>query len=273
MSDSAGATVWERTPPRLDRDRIRISVVVPTLQEERVLGRLLERFDEETIERWGIELIVSDGGSTDATVAIARTFADRVVVHRDVRRQTIAEGRNNGARLAHGKTLVFLNADCIPAEWQLFWQTIAEWSDGKGRYARFAALAAPVEVAPVERRMSDRIVHALFNAYVRSAAAVGFGVGRGECQVIRRWLFERTGGYDARLAAGEDFEFMHRVRRWTRVAVPRELLVYESPRRYRRWGYRKILWQWFLNWVGAVFLHRSVTSEWSPVRDPEPSSG
>ncbi|MCX7930491.1 MAG: glycosyltransferase [Chlorobi bacterium] len=259
--------VWERLPQRLPADAIRISVVIPTLQEERGIESLLNRFDDATIQEWGIEIIVSDGGSTDATVQIAQRYADRIAVYRGQRRQTIAEGRNIGAQLGCGETFVFLNADCVPANWEQFWSVLTEWSRGNGPYAHCVALAAPVEIAPQQRQWSDRIVHGIFNAYLRCAVALGAGVGRGECQIVRRWLFERIGGYDSALAAGEDFEFMHRARRWTPIALPKELLVYESPRRYRRWGYRRILWQWFINWVNAVFLHRSIVSEWLPVRE------
>jgi len=264
---STDVLLWERSPQRLRSEQVRISVIIPTLEEEKALPRLLARFDDATIERFGIELIVSDGGSKDATAEIARTHADVVAVHASARRQTIAEGRNVGARLARGQTLVFLNADCVPANWQCFWQTIAEWTAERGRYLRYGVLAGPVEVHPAERRWSDRIVHGCFNAYLRLAAAAGLGVGRGECHVVRRWLFEQAGGYAASLAAGEDFEFLHRVRRWTRVALPPELRVYESPRRYRRWGYRRILWQWFLNWLGALLVQQSISREWLPVRE------
>lgn len=263
----ADVTIWERSPRRLRSEQVRISVIIPTLEEEKTLPRLLAQFDGATLECYGIELIVSDGGSRDGTAEIARTHADVVVVHGSSRRQTIAEGRNVGACLARGRTLVFLNADCIPADQERFWQTIAEWTAECGRYARYAVLAAPVEVLPAERQWSDRFVHGCFNAYLRLAAAAGLGVGRGECHVVRQWLFEQTGGYAASLAAGEDFEFLHRARRWTRVALPPELCVYESPRRYRRWGYRRILWQWLLNWLGALLVQRSISHEWSPVRE------
>ncbi|GIV53907.1 MAG: hypothetical protein KatS3mg039_0425 [Candidatus Kapaibacterium sp.] len=264
--------IWERSQRRCPPEKVQISVIIPTLQEERTLKSLLERFDDATIERYGIEVVVSDGGSSDQTVAIAQRYADVVAMHRAHRRQTIAEGRNVGAYLSHGETLVFLNADCMPADWERFWHAVAQWASGGGPYATYAALAAPVEVLPAERQWSDTIVHSMFNAYIIAAARLGFGVGRGECHLVRRWLFERIGGYAASLAAGEDFEFLHRARQWSRIGIPQELLVYESPRRYRRWGYPRLLGQWFLNWVGAMFLRRSMVREWSPVRESEPQS-
>lgn len=262
-----GVDVWRRLPPRQRQKQVQMSVIIPTLQEERILERLLRHFDEETINNYNIELIVSDGGSTDQTTAIARKYADVVATHRAPWRQTIAAGRNVGAYLSSGTVLVFLNADCMPADWEAFWAFLCQWAKGEGPYALYAALAAPVVIAPEERITTDRIVHGVFNAYLSVAAKVGCGVGRGECQVIRRWVFERTGGYNESLVAGEDFEFFHRVRKWTRIAIPRPLLVYESPRRYRRWGYRRILWQWFANWSSALIARRSAAQEWIPVRE------
>ena len=66
------------------------------------------------------ELIVSDGGSTDRTLAIAEQHADIVVRHDDSqRRQTIAEGRNQGAKAASGSVLVFINGDTVPRDLQM----------------------------------------------------------------------------------------------------------------------------------------------------------
>ena len=50
------------------------------------------------------EIIISDGGSTDSTIIIAEKYADHIAKHEDVtHRQTIAEGRNNGAAIASGE--------------------------------------------------------------------------------------------------------------------------------------------------------------------------
>ena len=68
----------------------RISIVVPALNEEKLIERTLRCFPSETRERLGIEVIVSDGGSSDRTIEIARELVDHVVVHDEPRRQTIA---------------------------------------------------------------------------------------------------------------------------------------------------------------------------------------
>ena len=95
---------------------------------------------------------------------------------------------------------------------------------------------------------------------------LGMGMGRGECHVMRAETFRSSGGYDAALAAGEDYELFLRLHRTGRIAFLREVTVYESPRRYRRYGYARITMLWLLNGLGVLFLKRSMVQEWTPVR-------
>ena len=260
-----GIDVWynNRAEPR---DDVMISVVIPVFKEEKLLPRLLECLTDELRSRFRLEVIVSDGGSNDSTVSIAKEHADVVVTHTEQRRQTIAEGRNKGAEFAQGRTIVFINADTIPAEATVFFSHILSWANREGKYHLFDALACPVEVIPSERKWSDVVFHNFFNNYLKMLSMLGIGVGRGECQIISKEIFTSIGGYNAQLAAGEDFDLFMRIAKRKKIAVANELLVYESPRRYRRYGYRKILWSWFMNWFGATFLKKSISKEWEPVR-------
>ena len=84
-----------------------ISVIVPTFNEATHLPRLLKSLNAmENIA----QIIVADGGSTDATVSIARAAGATVVEG--------ARGRgpqqNLGAQHASGEVLWFLHADCLP---------------------------------------------------------------------------------------------------------------------------------------------------------------
>ncbi len=212
------------------------------------------------------ELIVSDGGSTDATLDIARKHADVVVLHEEPRRQTIAEGRNQGACNAKGDVLVFINGDTVPKNLDVFTACLAAFAIRTGRYARASALACPVSFADSEQQFRDRVFHVVYNSYVRLLSLLRVGAGRGECQVVRREMFERVGGYRKELVAGEDFDLFARIGLRGRVLFAHELHVIESPRRFRKFGYLRVLGSWTVNALSVMFTGRSSSDEWEPVR-------
>jgi len=214
----------------------------------------------------GVELIVSDGGSTDASVEIARRLADVVVLHTDTRKQTIAEGRNAGAKVARGEVIVFINGDTYPSDTEVLLATIDDFRLRKGAYRRASALACAVDFPEEERTTADKIFHTFYNSYVRLLNWCRIGAGRGECQIVRRDVFERVRGYRPTLAAGEDFDLFARISRIARVRFAAEIIVIESPRRFRKFGYLRVLWWWTLNALSVMFTGHSSSDEWEPVR-------
>jgi len=85
-----------------------ISIIVPAFNEEKYIERCLKSIDRQTFPRKKYEIIVSDGGSSDMTVKIAKKYADKVVV---TKKRGIWFGRNFGARYAKGKYLLFVDSD------------------------------------------------------------------------------------------------------------------------------------------------------------------
>ncbi|KMP10999.1 glycosyl transferase family 2, partial [Candidatus Nitromaritima sp. SCGC AAA799-A02] len=82
---------------------MKISVIVPTLNESLILGETLAGIARLNPH----EVIVVDGGSADMTVSIARRMATRVIESPKGR----ARQMNAGAREATGDLLLFLHAD------------------------------------------------------------------------------------------------------------------------------------------------------------------
>ncbi|HYF04358.1 MAG TPA: glycosyltransferase, partial [Patescibacteria group bacterium] len=243
----------------------RISVIIPVLQEEKLLENTLKIFTPALKKHFNLEVIVSDGGSKDKTIEIAKKYADRVIIHTENRRQTIAEGRNVGAAYAKGETLVFINGDTIPAEPEHFFKEIVLWTSDK-TLLKTGALTCSVKVSPHERKLSDTLFHSFFNSYVRFFTALGAGMGRGECQIIRAEVFKNVGGYDAKLVAGEDFELYSRISKKWKIGFKNDIFVYESPRRFRKYGYIRILATWAVNALSVMFFKKSSSKEWEAVR-------
>lgn len=239
-----------------------ISVIIPTLSEKRLIEQALRQFDEDIRRKYNLEIIVSDGGSDDGTVQIAKELADQVVIYNGEARQTIAGGRNNGAVKAQGDLLFFLNADTLIDDPDGFFAGINKvMSD-----ADVLALTCYVRVYPEEEKLSDKVFHGVCNRFFDVVNTVGIGMGRGECHVIRRSVFEEVGKYNSTLVAGEDFDLYSRIRRKGKITFMRDRYVFESPRRYRRYGYHRVAFDWFRNAISVKLLKRSVIDEWTPIR-------
>lgn len=242
---------------------MKYSIIIPALNEEKLLPNILKQIKENNIlDKFDAELIISDGGSRDKTIDIALQYSDKVIVHRDASPQNIGEGRNAGARIAEGDVFIFLGADVDIPETKHFF----EYIDKYFLSSRHAAMTCKVEISPQERRISDVVFHSILNLYFHSLNTIMVGMGRGECQIIRREIFEKAGGYKKELVAGEDFEFFTRVRRLGSIHFATKIKLYESPRRYRKIGYLNVCLSWFINSYYVLFKKRSLNKEWEQIR-------
>ena len=107
---------FERIHVRCYTDAVKISIVIPAFNEERLLGESLAQIklaaNAFTQRGWEVELIVCDNNSTDRTAEIARA-AGAIVVFEPINQ--IARARNSGAAVATGDWLVFVDADSHPS--------------------------------------------------------------------------------------------------------------------------------------------------------------
>jgi glycosyltransferase involved in cell wall biosynthesis len=239
-----------------------ISVVFPTLNEEKVIGESLQALQS----RMSVphEIIVSDGGSTDRTVEIARQWADKVLTYCGSERQTIAAGRNDGAAAATGEFLVFMDADSrIENPDAFFAEALRQFEE----HPEVVALTARVRVYPQDETLADRII---FDALSFNVGVMNnvFHVGEsvGEFQMVRKEVFDRVGGFRTDLVTREDAELFLRLSRAGRTMLDPKLMVYHSGRRAHRIGWPKLLWDWAVNTVWFVLFKRAFVKEWRVIR-------
>lgn len=248
----------------IEKSTLKFSIIVPTYFEEAILEQLLKKFDTSLRKKYKFELIVSDGGSTDKTLEIAKKYADKVVEKVKEEKQTISEGRNCGANVASSDVLVFLNADCMPQNIIDFLEYISRWADDA---SQSDAIACKVKAFEEEELVRDKIFYFLHNNYVKFLNFIGLGMGRGECQIIRKKVFTELGGYNEKFAAGEDFDLYRRIaKNGYNIKFSKKLLIMESPRRFRKYGYMKTLWFWTLNAITVMFFNKSASKEWEAIR-------
>jgi glycosyltransferase involved in cell wall biosynthesis len=242
---------------------LKYSIIIPTLNEEKLLPNILNQIRENKITSlFDAEIIISDGGSTDRTIDIAYKYTNKVIVHKDSDKQGIAAGRNAGAQYAEGQYYIFLGADIFFQDIVAFFNFI----DKNFVDSVFLGMTCNIKINPEEEILSDRFFHSFLNFYFYSLNVLGMGMGRGECQVLTKKVFEEFNGYNENLAAGEDFDLFRRMRKKGDILYARDYYIYESPRRYRKYGYVKVCKMWFINSFYVVFKNKSLATEWEQIR-------
>jgi rSAM/selenodomain-associated transferase 2 len=173
-----------------------LAIVIPTLDEERALPDFLPRALAA-----GDEVCVSDGGSRDATIEIARSLGAHVVTGPPGRGPQL----NRGARATGSEVLLFLHADTRLPEGAagLVRQAVAGGAVGGGFLVRFEPA-----------RGSLRLAHRMTTLRTR---LTGCPLGD-QAQFVRRDVFEALGGF-REWPILEDLDFMRRLKRRGRVAI------------------------------------------------------
>jgi len=240
-----------------------LSIIVPTLEEEKCIGTTLGRLKSElSIPH---EIIVSDGGSSDATVGIAGKFADKVISFDGKTRQTISQGRNVGAKVARGEILFFTDADCaIPDSDAFFNKALSHFAGDKN----LVGLTGQVRVLPKEETMADRAMWTFMNFVTRLQNNVrrhGDSAG-GEFQMVRREAFDAIGGYREDLVTCEDRDLFRRLAQIGRTMFDPRLVVFHTGRRAHQVGWVRMILLFFLNTISFHLRGKVVSKEWKPVR-------
>jgi glycosyltransferase involved in cell wall biosynthesis len=194
---------------------VKVSVVVPAFNEERLLAGSLAAIRDAMAVFEESELIVCDNNSTDRTAEIARA-AGATVVFEPVNQ--IARARNAGAARASGEWLVFVDADSYP-EAALFGEMLRAIQSG-----RIVGGGATVTVETRER--VARVWLALWNGLSRTMKwAAGSFIF---CETA---AFRALGGFSVAFYAGEEIDFSRRLKRLARSRGLDFVILHRHPLR------------------------------------------
>lgn len=182
-------------------------VVVPTRNSARTLERCLRSVRAQSVPA---ELVVVDNLSRDETKSIARAFADRVIEAGPER----SAQRNAGARASAAPFLLFADADmyldpdCVQA-------CLRAYDASK------AAVAIPEESVGAGFWASCK-------RFERAAFCTNSGVAA--ARFFERELFDRIGGFDESLYAGEDWDISARAERDAGVVFAQTRVLHDEGR-------------------------------------------
>jgi len=225
----------------------KISVVIPTYNEERYVERCLKSLVNQTLPRTEFELIVVDGGSTDRTVEIAQGYADIVMQQKS---KGVGGARNDGVDAASAELIATTDADIIlPGDWLARICADFESKSVVGVYG---------PINPIEDIFKYQFLIGLFNkvAYLLARMRV-FYATLGSNTAFRRRTFLQIGGYSD-LPAGDDYEIALRLKRAGRIYYDPALYVDFSMRRMEQFGILHTLYIWAIN---AMSVTRGKTAK------------
>jgi glycosyltransferase involved in cell wall biosynthesis len=205
----------------------KISVIIPTLNEEKYIEKTLLALRAQTI-KLPYEIIVSDGRSKDRTFEIAKKYANKIVT---CNKKGISVGRNLGAKYADGEILVFIDADTIALP-----NTLEEvYKEVKKR--NVALVSCPV--APSSYSPSFYFIYWFYNQFSKNSIKIGKPQIAGMFMATKRNIFNMVGGFDERLKISEDYDFSEKVSKLGEVKIVDSTFVLTSPRRIEKWGRAK----------------------------------
>ena len=196
-----------------------ISIIIPTYNEAENIGKLVHYLIANS-NSFVVEIIVSDGGSTDHTILLAKEAGAKAVVSPKYGR---AAQMNYGASIATGDVLYFVHADCLPPK-DFAKNIAAATNDGYdiGRYrTKFDSTKTILKINAWFTRFDFFIC-----------------MGGDQTLFIKKSIFEKCRGFKEDMKIMEEYEFCTRARKMGKYKIlPNDVLV--SARKYdtNNWFY------------------------------------
>ncbi len=220
---------------------MKLSIVVPAFNEERLLGAALESIKRAATVfdgAGGWELIVCDNNSTDRTAEIARAAGARVVFEPH---NQISRARNCGAAAATGDWLVFVDADSSPSP-ELF-------RDLKSAIESGGCLAGGSTIAADSDSFGFRFGIRVWNVISRVAHW-----GAGAFIYCDAAAFRELGGFSVELYASEELDFFQRLKPIARRLGRGILILHRHPLRTSDRKVHLYSWRELFGYVGRFVL-------------------
>jgi len=208
-----------------------VSVVVPVLNGAETISRLLNSLMKQA--RAPVEVIVVDGGSTDGTQQIVRSYNVKLF---EERKPGPAAARNLGLKKARGELVVFVDADMVPTKY---------WLSGLVEaFANHNVIAATGKIKGVPPKTSaDRFLAAIYStAHEEQLVRKLIPFVPSMNLAVRREHALRI-GWRQEMITGEDIDFCYRIQREfsTQITYVPNALAYHRRRRTDE-DLRKIAW-------------------------------
>lgn len=237
---------------------MKISVIIPVRNEEQSIRTLLDGLLNQTLSP--AEIVITDGGSTDATREIISEYAKRGAPIRLLRESASLPGRsrNLAAAQAAYDWIAFIDAGITPETNWL--ELLARRAESQGDVGDVDVVYGAFEpVSDTLFKLCSVMAHAstpveIEGKWVRTRSVA--------CVLMKRSVWKTVGGFPEDLRSAEDLLFMNKIdQAGFRIAYAPEALVHWQVQptpwlsfkrmvTYARSNMRAGLWQ---QWQSAIF--------------------
>lgn len=214
-----------------------LSIIIPTLNEEKYLPILLSQIKKQKFSDY--EIIVADAGSKDKTVEIAKSFGCIIT-----KGGNPAKGRNEGAKIAKGEILLFMDADNLYLPDNFLEKLISEFKKRNLGVATFP-------IYP-KGNWFDKLAYGIYNFWVKLTQK--FTAYATNSVLVRKDVFEKIGGFNEEIKIGEDHYFAKMASKISKFGFIETEPVLTSTRRFEREGRLKTYLKYFLAGLYMFFF-------------------
>lgn len=246
-------------------EKIEVSVVVNAYNEEAEIGRLLESLKKSWFP--GMEVIISDDGSTDSTAAIVKKYIEDNATEKPKNWLVLdshenlgfSGAKNSGAARARGDYIFFFDSDSpIPAG--LLREDLRQMKE-RGLDIATHYLAAQNKLQSRKTAIKNKLMADLTSFFVSPSTIAGCGG-----TLIRKSVFDRIGGFvKPSTGIGEDIDLSQRVSKLPgiRAGMIEGVKMPVNMRRFEKHGYVRTLWKYARSWLSLAlsekgYEHRTI---------------
>jgi glycosyltransferase involved in cell wall biosynthesis len=215
----------------------KLTIIVPTKNEEKYIGRLLQELHDQGVGETSI--IIADNNSQDRTLEVVQFYSTLLKLNVKVIEGGLpAKARNNGAQIADTMYLLFLDADVTFTR-----------KDAIQLALKKVVRKKIVSSTPKYSGQADLRATFMFfiNNIITKIISTEKPFAIGAFTMVRKTQFDELGGYDETVIQSEDFILSKQFSPKDFALIPG--LITQDNRRFKRFGYFNMVKMMYTNWV------------------------